>query len=151
MTTSARLIARLSLALLSGAFMVVAGTESASAALSNTLTWTGTTNTNVNSSNNWTASPAYGATGFNLSNTIYAYVYTNNYSAVGQQTFSYANSNAGSYGVTFGGYTNVLVTNVGTFRLDTGGLTATKRVGYWHRDHLEHKYLTANRPNHFSG
>jgi len=100
------------------------------AALSNTLTWAGVTNTNVTGSNNWSASPAYsGTNGFNLSNTIYQYVFTNNYSAVGPQTFSYMNSNAGGFGFTFGGYSNVLVTNVGTFRFDSGGLTATNAGG----------------------
>jgi len=107
-------------------------TPKAEAALSNTLTWAGTTNTNVAVSNNWTPSPAYaGANGFNLSNSIYLYVFSNSYSqANGSQTFSFANSNAGAYGYSFAGYTNsVLVTNVGTFRLDSGGITATNATG----------------------
>jgi len=101
------------------------------AALSNTLTWVGVTNTNVTGSNSWTPSPAYGGTnGFNLSNTIYQYVFSNSYSQPnGTQTFSFMNSNAGAWGFTFAGYSNVLVTNVGTFRLDSGGLTATNAGG----------------------
>ena len=104
----------------------------AEAALSNSLTWAGTTNTTVTSSNNWTASPAYsGANVWSMNNSTYQYVYTNSYSQLnGSQTFNYGGSNAASYGVSFQGYTGqVVVTNVGTFRLDAGGITATNGSG----------------------
>ena len=139
---------KLQLCILSASFSLGFFSSSVSeAALSNTLTWAGANITNVTASNTWTVSPAYagawtnyttnsgvvttntGTNSFNLSNSIYQYVYSNSYSAVGPQTFSYMNSNAGCLGVSFIGYSNVTVTNVGSFRLDTGGVLATNAGG----------------------
>jgi hypothetical protein len=82
-----------------------ASTPQTEAAFTNTLTWAGTTNTNITASNNWSASPAYsGANGFTLTSFGIQYVYTNSYSQLNSsQTFSYMGSNAQSYGVTFAG------------------------------------------------
>jgi fibronectin-binding autotransporter adhesin len=130
-----------------------ASTPQTEAAFTNTLTWAGTTNTNITASNNWSASPAYsGANGFTLTSTGIQYVYTNSYSQLNSsQTFSYMGSNAQSYGVTFGGYSNVLVTNVGTFRLDLGGINATNssggRVTIWNTNTSQLSSATILRGN----
>ena len=120
------------------------------AGLSNTLTWIGGTNTNAAISNNYSVSPAFGgANVFNMSNTIYTYVYTNtnNYQSNGPAVFSYSSSNIGAFGYQFMGYSNVVVTNLGGMRLDSAGLIASNSSGTG----TVYIYNNANSNNQITG
>jgi hypothetical protein len=123
-TISAKSIARLSLAVLSGALLMVAGTQTASAALVNTFTWSGGTSTNATvTSTNYTVTGTgttytAGTTGFNYTNATIPSVY------------DFGNTAIYAYGLTNSGTTNdVIFTNLLGYRIDSGGLLATNTSG----------------------
>jgi len=107
-TNSPRSIARLSLAVLSGALLMVAGTETASAGNSNTWTWSaGLTSTNGALQANYTETKGSGA--WNLTGTTNDYTYTNNYSQTGVQYFDFGGNAVYADGLIVVGYTNDVI------------------------------------------
>jgi hypothetical protein len=96
------------------------------AAMVNTFTWIGGTSTNAADSNNYTATVG-NISGWSLSGSTNAYVYPGTNTQTGTQVLNYGGAaNVYTYGLTVTNWTsNVIMTNMGDWRVDSGGLVAS--------------------------
>jgi autotransporter-associated beta strand protein len=95
-----------------------------------TNAWIGTTSTNAASNINYTTNGTTGNAATNLFAVTNTFVYSNSYSQATVQTFDFGRTNAIVSGVSIRSYSNnVVFTNVGQYRLDSGGITATNGSG----------------------
>jgi autotransporter-associated beta strand protein len=96
------------------------------AGMTNTFTWIGGTSTNAASSANYTATVG-NISGWSLSGSTNAYVYPGTNTQTGTQTLDYGGAaTVYTYGLTVTNWTsNVIMTNMGDWRVDNGGLVAS--------------------------
>jgi hypothetical protein len=96
--------------------------------------WIGTTSTNAATNSNYNTT-TNGTTGNAATNFLTAgntFVYSNSYSQSTAQTFNFGGvTNVAVFGSSIRSYaSDVVFTNVGTYRIDNGGITATNSSGF---------------------
>ena len=96
------------------------------AGMTNTFTWIGGTSTNAADSNNYTATVG-NISGWNLAGSTNSYVYPGTNTQTGTQVLNYGGAaTVYTYGLTVTNWTsNVIMTNMGDWRVDSGGLVAS--------------------------
>ena len=99
------------------------------AAMVNTFTWIGGTNTNAANSANYTATVG-NISGWNLAGSTNAYVYPGVTAQNGTQVLDYSNAaSVYTYGLTVTNWKgDVVMTNLADWRVDSGGLAVTSSV-----------------------